>query len=176
MAMKGSSRPLRAASPRELIMTHHAHRGGGRGWGGPVIIEEYFDDYPVGADAPVKSLNLHLAPPVSSTPDAALVAAVATPVAAVTAPVATPTPQKQSQLIPAGGALAGGAAGFLVGGPIGAAVGLVAGYLGGKVVDKPKSTTNPTVTSVPVTTPTVSGDSCWDCSAGWAPHGDEGMR
>ena len=128
-----------------------------------------------------KTIQIHLgayAPPavptpVTSTPDAELVAASLPPVA-VPAPVAQTPIAQQSTLMPAGGALAGGVAGFAVGGPIGAAIGAAIGYVGGKAVGQRVPSATQTV--APPVTPTVHGECCWNNTAGWAPHGDERMR
>ena len=173
---------------------HHHHGGGGRGfrggypygWGVPIIVENYYedDDYPIG-----KTLRFNLGPPpaapaapvnppttVSNTP----VAPDETPSPAAPATqtvvqsVAVPSTPPKGSLLPAGGALAGGAAGFMIAGPIGAAIGFAAGYIGGKTIAEKKAP--PATATVVVPAATVHGDSDWDCCAGWAPHGDERMR
>jgi hypothetical protein len=171
-------------------MGGHHHHGGGRGFRGgypgygvPIIIEETYDpDDVIGEE---KAIALSLGPPaavaavpapLSTTPDAGLVAAATAPVATPKTVTAVPVTPKKS-LAPAGGALAGGAVGFMVGGPIGAAIGLAVGYLGGKSVSKHAAA--PTTAAAPPATPKVSGDTvtaCCDNTAGWSPHGDERMR
>ena len=170
-------------------MTHH-HHGGGRGFRGgypgygyPIIIEEYVDpeDLIVGEE---KAIALSLGPPpavaavpapLSTTSDAALVEKVTAPVAkpATSAMVVT-TPKKS--LVPAGGALAGGAVGFMVGGPIGAAIGAAIGYFGGKGVDKGAHDVKQAIQTIQPQTPKVSGEFGCAKNPVWAPHGDERMR